>query len=428
MSLWSRIFGAGGGGRDPGDDFWYQPLSRSTAGQMVTHDSALRASVVFACVRCIAEAVSSLPLVMYERTGDDKQRAQRHPLFELLHDAPNEEQTAIEWREQMQAWCSLRGTAVSEIVPGARGPVSQLVPLHPDHIKWVRATDSRGRSQWQVVLSEPGTPTRRLLRSEVFVLRALMVDAGAPVGLDPICVEANAIGATLAATDYASRFFENDARPAGIIEHPGHFKDEESRGNFVKAWQRAFGGANRHRTGVLEHGMKYQQLGLTNEQAQFLETRKYQDVDIARIFRVPPHKVGILDRATFSNIEQQAIEFVTDTLRPWLVRWEQAISRDLILNRGRFFAEHNVNGLLRGDTEARFRAYAIGRNWGWLSANDVRRLENLNAIDEGDIYLQPQNMAAAGQMETDVGNGAQPGPNGQELNRMMESKLWTPQH
>lgn len=426
MSFWGRLLGASSG-RDPTDDFWYQRVGQpGTAGQSVTHATAMQASVVFACIRCIAEAVSSLPLVMYERTGEDKRRAVQHPLFDLLHDTPNEEQTAIEFREQMQAWCSLRGTAVAEILPGSRGPVSQLIPLHPDWLRPVEVADGQGRKQWQFEYREPGAPARRLLRSEVFLLRALMTEPGSPLGLDPISVEATSIGATLAATDYAARFFQNDARPAGIIKHPATFKDDESRSNFVKAWQRAFGGANRHRTAVLEHGMEYQQLGLTQEQAQFLETRKYHDVDIARIFRVPPHKVGILDRATFSNIEQQAIEFVTDTLRPWLVRWEQAIARDLILNRARFFAEHNVNGLLRGDTVARFQAYAIGRNWGWLSANDVRRLENMNSIgEEGDVYLQPQNMAPAGDVTNPMPSNGQ---NGTAMTDKMERTVWTPKH
>ncbi len=415
MSIWTRLFGAA----EPTSDFWFEPVGKQVGGQRVTHESAIRSSVVFACVRCISEAVSSLPLVMYERVGENKRRAVDHPLFDLLHDAPNSEQTAMEFREQMQAWASLRGTAVAEIVPGARGPVSELLPIHPDSMRWLRVRDGSGREQWQVEITETDAPPRRLLRSEVFVLRAMMTSRNSPEGIDPIAAEALSIGAALAATDYAARFFENDARPAGVLKHPGTFKDAESRNNFVAAWRRAFGGSGRHGTAVLEQGMEYQQLGLTQEQAQFLETRKYHDVDIARIFRVPPHKVGILDRATFSNIEQQSIEFVVDTLRPWLVRWEQAIARDLVLNNRRFFAEHNVAGLLRGDMQARFQAYAIARNWGWLSANDIRRLENQNTIGpDGDIYLQPTNMAPASDKPTGVNGAAMP--------RAAEEKLWTP--
>lgn len=220
--------------------------------------------------------------------------------------------------------------------------------------------------------------------------------------MSPIDAARHSIGAQIAATEYAARFWANDARPGGIIKHPGHFKDADSKTNFIRAWQRALTGANRHKVNVLEHGMEYQETRLTNEQSQFLETRKYQNEDIARIFRLPPHKVGINEHSTFSNIEHQGLEFVTDTMLPWLKRWEQAIRRDLILEPERpvIFAEFNVDGLLRGDIESRYRAYAIGRNWGWLSVNEVRAKENLNGIGEdGDVYLQPLNMQPAGEPE-----------------------------
>lgn len=425
MSWLTRVLGMGNNGRDPGDDFWYKPIGHA-GGTRVTHTTAMQASVVFACVKVLSESESSLPLSMFERLANgEKRRLEQHPLHEILHDQANDEQTSMEFRETMQAWVTLRGTAVAEIVPGRRGPVDQLIPLHPDWSRWVEVRDGQSRKQWQLEYREPGLPVRRLLRSELFVLRAMMTEPGAPAGIDPISAEAVSIGATIAANDYARRFFENDARPSLWVEHPGTFKDNESRKNWIEAFRRAFTGAGRHRAAVLEQGAKLHQLSISPEQAQFLETRKYHDTDIARIFRVPPHMVGILDRATFSNIEQQAIDFVVHSLRPWLVRWEQAIRRDLILAPGRFFAEHNVAGLLRGDIESRYRAYAVGRSWGWLSANEVRKMENLNGIGEdGDIYLQPQNMAPAGAQ--DAGNGqADPRPvNGTRR----EGTLWTPTH
>lgn len=404
MSNWfTRLFGASGDTWPPGptDDFWYTsvgPGSVSSAGVRVTHDGALRIAVALACVKVISEAIGQLPLVMYRRRSNgDKERVEEHPLHDLLHDQPNDEHTAVEFRELVSAHAIIRGTAFAEILPGPRGAVDQLVPLHPDHVSPVRVKDASGRTQWQLEVREPGAPKRRLMRDELFVLRAMGIRRDCPwLGLDPITVESQSLGAALAAQDYAARFFANDARPSGIIKHPGSFKDPESRNTFQRAWARAFTGANRHRTAVLEHGLEYQAIGLDNEQAQFLDTRKYLDTDICRIFRVQPHKVGILDRSTFSNIEQQSIEFVVDTLMPWLVRWEQAIKRDLIL-RPRFFAEHNVMGLLRGDIVNRYKAYAIGRNWGWLSANDVRRFENMNSIgDQGETYLEPRNMMPAG--------------------------------
>lgn len=431
MNWLTRMLGMSEG-RGETDDFWYQPIG--AANTRVTHATALQASVVYACVKVLAESESSLPLSMFERVtannlrpGEavgDKRKADQHPLNELLHDQPNDEQSAMEFREMMQAWAALRGTATAYIQPGARGPVDQLIPLHPDYSRWVEVQDGQGRSQWVMEYRERGAPMRRYLRSELFVLRAMMVEPGAPIGLDPISVEAASVGATLAATNYAKRFFDNDSRPSIWVEFPGTFKDKESRRNWIEAFRQAFRGNNAHKAAVMESGAKIHQLSITPEQAQFLETRKYHDVDIARIFRVPPHMVGILDRATFSNIEQQAIDFVVHSLRPWLVRWEQAIRRDLIINRERFFAEHNVAGLLRGDIESRYRAYAIGRNWGWLSANDIRRSENMNGIGEdGDVYLQPTNMAPAGAAESTAGNGERPingTPRGENI--------WTPTH
>ena len=396
----SAASGGDGDGRGETDDFWYTPLGpMSSSGILVTHQTAVALTTLLACVKAISETIGALPLRMFEKQPNgDKRMRDRHPIADLLHLQANDEQSAAEWRETVLAWALMRGTAVSEIIPGRRGAVDQLVPLHPDYLRAVKVRDLQGRTRWQFEFSEPGAPTRRLLRDEVFIVRGLSLGPDNVLGMDPIRAEANSIGAALAAADYAGRFFANDARPSAVLEHPGHFRDEGSRNVFRRAWERLFTGRGRHRTAVLEYGMKYQAISVTPEQAQFLETRKYQDTDICRIFRVPPHKVGILDRATFSNIEQQALEFVSDTLQPWLVRFEQSIYRDLIIAKDRFFAEHNVAGLLRGDLRSRYEAFAIGRNWGWLSVNEIRRIENMNSIGEdGDVYLQPLNMVPAGE-------------------------------
>lgn len=431
MSLWRRILGQGGGAaRSETNDFWYQQIGGlSSAGVNVTHESAIRLSVVLACVRVLGESIGSLPLGMFRRLPNgDKESQPDHPLYDLLHDRANDEHTAVEFREMMAAHAALRGTAYAEIIPGRRGPVDQLIPIHPDEIRPVKVrAEGQDRASWQYEVRRTGEPTRRLLRSELFIVRALAISRDTPEGIDPIMHEAESIGTGLAAARYGASFFANDARPSGVLKHPGTFKDEQSRNMFVKAWRRAFGaGGRRHGTAVLEHGMEYQQLGVTPEQAQFLETRKYSDVEIARIFRVPPHMVGILDRATWSNMEQQALEFVTYTLTPWLVRWEQAIKRDLITGR-QFFAEHNVAALLRGDTAARFQAYSTARQWGWLSVNEIRRMENMNRIDNGDDYLQPLNMVPAGQQPTAPTDRTPPRRNGAELNgHDNEGTLWTP--
>lgn len=410
--------------RNAADDFWFTDVGPvSASGVHVSHDRAMQIAAVFACVKVIAETESALPLFMYQRAPNgDKQRLNEHPLDELLHDKPNAEHSAMEFREMMMAWCLLRGTAIAEIVPGSRGAVQELIPIHPDYVRPVKG---QRRGEWFIEVNEPDAPATMRPREDYFILRAMTTKRDSIFGLDPISAERHSIGSALALQDYAGRFFKNDAQSGGIIQHPGHFKDEADVRRFREGWQRASTGENTHSTRVLEHGMEFKQVTLTNEQAQFLETRKYHDNDIARIFRVPPHKVGILDRATFSNIEMQSIEFVVDTMLPWLVRWEQAVKRDLMTrqDRGRF-VEHNVSGLLRGDIESRYRAYAVGRNWGWLSANDVRRMENMNSIGpNGDEYLQPTNMIPVDAPETQRSNG-QNGKAVTSFQKQTEAGLW----
>ena len=412
MSWLTRLFGISSE-RNPNDSFWWTELPVGTnAGVTVDHATALRSSIVYACVKVISGAIGAMPMSMFRRLTDgDKQPLPDHPLQEIVHDQANPEHTAQEFRETMTAYALMRGTAFAEIIPGANGAVTALLPIFPDHIKVVEVTDLAGRRRVQFEVRVPGEPMRRLLRDELFIYRALVLGKDGLLGIDPITAEANAIGARMASQDYGARFFANDAQAGLILKHPGTFKSKADRDRFVEGWQRKSVGAQRHRTRVLEFGMEPFTVGMSNEQSQFLETQKYQDLDIARIFNVQPHKVGITDQMTFTNVEQQNLEWVTDTLTPWAIRWHQSNKRDLIRQRS-VFAEMNFRSLLRGDTLARFQAYAVGRNWGWLSVNDIRRLENMNAIDEGDVYLQPLNMIPAGEPGEPSGQGQQPPANG----------------
>jgi HK97 family phage portal protein len=392
------IFGQSGATRDPSDDFWYTDAPSS--GGRPTANAIAGMSAVSSCVRVISESIGMLPLGIFAREANgDKVSRDEHPLADLLKWQSNEEQTAIEFREELTAHVVQRGTGIAEIIPGQRGAVDQLIPLRPDHIKAIKVEDTSGRAHWQIEHEPPGEPRRRLMREDLFIVRGRPNPECPILGIDPLSHHMQALGSAYQATEYGKRFLENDARPPGIITHPSYFKDEEGRNVFLRAWHRAFGGGNRGKTAILEHGMTYTAVSVTPEQAQFLETRKYTDVDVARIFRVPPHEIGILDRATFSNIEHQSLEFVKKALMRWLVAWEQAIRRDLLTSRA-FFAEHNVAGLLRGDLKARYSAYALGRQWGWLSVNDIRRLENMPSLGaEGDVYLEPLNMHPAGHDE-----------------------------
>lgn len=385
-------FGAAARGRDPGDDFWYSEVGLSTtAGVPVTEDNAMRTSAVFACVRVLAESVAQLPLILYERSGKGKERASTHPLYPIMRRSPNDQQTSYEFREMMQGHLALRGNAYALIEWTGSGRVGALVPQHPDRVE-VEALPS-GRIRYRVKTPETVTSAqqvRNYTSDEVFHLRGLSSDG--VMGLSPITMARESVGMALAAEDYGARFFKNDARPRGVIQHPSHFKDQEAAKRFKKGWQKAHGGANRHKTAVLEDGMTYANIGMSNEDAQFIDVRKYQVNDLARIFRVPPHMIGDLERATFTNIEHQGLEFVIHTLGPWLVRWEQAIGRDLIRRPDQYFVEHLVDGLLRGDIETRYKAYAVAVTNGWLTRNEVRRMENMNPLDGLDEPLTPMNM------------------------------------
>ncbi len=362
----------------------------TSAGVSVSPSGSLRSSAVLACARILAESVASLPLILYERRADGKRRATEHNLYRILHDLPNPEMTSMEFRELLMGHLALWGNAYAEIETDGRGRVVALWPLRPDRMEVVRDGPEL-RYRYRL----PSGDIVVLRKEYVLHIRGFGTDG--VVGLSMIALARQAIGLSLATEEFGARFFSNGARPGIVLKHPGRLSDEAER-RLRKSWTDRHGGlSNAHRVGILEEGMDIAQIGIPPEDAQFLDTRKFQVTEIARIFRVPPHMLADLERATFSNIEHQSIEFVTHTLRPWLVRWEQAIHRDLLLERerGRYFAEFLVDGLLRGDIRSRYEAYSIGRQNGWLSANDIRRLENMNPIEGGDVYLIPLNMIPA---------------------------------
>jgi len=395
LGLIASLFRAEVYDTSPFSDFWYQPIGvDSAAGIRVTPDSAMRSEAVFSCVRVRAETLASLPLIVYKRLPDGgKERASNHPLYRVLHDQPNSWQTSLEFREMSNAHLDLRGNAYAQILPGPNGPIDQLVPLHPDRVQAKRYTD--GSFDYTVRKLDGSTET--LQPQEMLHIRGWSLDG--IVGLSPISVVREAVGIDLGLQDFAARFIKNDASPGMILEHPAKLSPE-AYARVRESFQERQTGANRGKTAILEEGMKANKLGMTNKDAQFLEARKYQKTGIAAIYRVPPHMIGELERATHSNIEHQGIEFTVYTMLPIAKRWEQAISRDLFFqlpnDDNEYFAEFLMDGLNRGDMDSRYTAYAIGINWGWLCPNDVRRLENMNPIAGGDIYLRPLNMTPAG--------------------------------
>jgi len=363
----------------------YSFFGMTSSGKAVNERTAMQTTSVYACVRILAETIASLPLHTYKHTTGGKEKAKDHHLYYLLHDEPNPEMTSFVFRETLMSHLLLWGNAYAQIVRDGRGNVLSLYPLLPDRMVVGRAANGELYYEYR-----KDTGSVILRRDEVLHIPGLGFDG--LVGYSPIAMAKNAIGMALACEEYGATFFANGANPGGVLEHPGVVKDPK---RIRDSWNAVYqGGGNAHRIAVLEEGMKFQSIGIPPEQAQFLESRKYQTEEICRIFRVPPHLVASLDRATFSNIEHQSISFVVHTIRPWLVRLEQSMNKALFskADRGNYFTSFVVEGLLRGDYASRMQGYAIGIQNGFLSPNDVRSLENMNTIEHGDVFAVNGNM------------------------------------
>ena len=375
-------------------------MGSSTSGKQVTERSAMQMTAVYACVRILAEAIAGLPVHLYRYTENGgKEKAIDHPLYTILHDEPNPEMSSFVFRETLMTHLLLWGNAYAQIIRNGKGEVVALYPLMPNKMTVDR--DEHGQLYYSYQRSNdeaiPESGKVILKPSDVLHIPGLGFDG--LVGYSPIAMAKNAIGMAIACEEYGAKFYANGASPGGVLEHPGTIKDPQK---VREAWQSQFGGSqNSGKVAVLEEGMKYTPISISPNEAQFLETRKFQINEIARIFRVPPHMVGDLEKSSFSNIEQMSLEFVKYTLDPWVVRWEQALTRTLLPpdEKATYFIKYNVEGLLRGDYQSRMNGYATARQNGWMSANDIRELENLDRIpaeEGGDLYLINGNMLPMG--------------------------------
>lgn len=373
-------------------------LGPTDAGETITPETSLQISAVYACVRVLSESIASLPLKVYERNDDGSRReAVGHPAYRLLHDRPNPAMTSFVAREVQVASLAMRGNAYLEKIRDRSGVLRELWPIKPGRVTMKLAREN-GRPAKRFLIDGG---ERVLGTDSVLHIPGLGLDGY--VGLSPLAQARHALGLSRAAEKFGSKLFANGARPGGVLEHPGRFKSDDAARRLRESFERLYQGTdNSHRLAVLEEGMKYHEIGIPPEDAEFLATRKFQIAEIARIYRIPLHMLGELDRATFSNIEQQSLEFVVHTLRPWLVRIEQAYNAELFPEEdgGRYFAEFSVDGLLRGDINSRYSAYSTARQWGFMSINEIRRAENLNPLpaEVGDVYLSPLNMAPADQV------------------------------
>jgi HK97 family phage portal protein len=356
MSIFSRLFRSRDKPKNRLGSAYSFFFGGTSSGKAVNERTAMQATAVYACVRILAESVAGLPIHVYQYKADGgKEKVLSHPLYPILHDEPNAEMTSFVFREVMMSHLLLWGNAYAQIIRDGRGRVLALYPLLPNKMDVDRAQNGElfytYRRDSEESRFDPNGGTVILRRDEVLHIPGLGFDG--LIGYSPIAMAKNAIGMAMATEEYGATFFANGANPGGVLEHPGVVKDPK---RVRESWNAVYqGSANAHRIAVLEEGMKFQQIGIPPEEAQFLETRRFQLYEIARIFRVPPHMVGELERSSFSNIEQQSLDFVKYTLDPWVVKWEQAIQQALLLpsEKHRYFVKFNVDGLLRGDYQKR---------------------------------------------------------------------------
>lgn len=404
MGLFSSLLASAGFGqkRDAMDNRWWGATSGvvvSQSGVAVTRETGLELDSVQAVLEVLAGAVSTLPIMVLEGEGDDKKPVKDHPVYRLLHDSPNARQTSTEFRDELTRHLAWDRNAYCRIIPGASYPIGALEPIHPTRVTKVeRLADGR---VYYTIAPPAGTSGQNetLRDDEIWHIRKAPLTQDGLRGIPVWESGRETLGRALAVERYGARWFRNSGQSGGLLKHPGRFKTPEDRQIFMEAWRAGRTGESQHSDRILYDGVDYTPVSVQNDTAQFIETLREVAVKVLSLWQMPPHRAGRLERATFSNIEAQGLEYVVYTLAPWLCAIEQAAWRDLLIgeDRSRYTIEFNVAGFLRGDVKSRFQAYAAGRQWGWLSVNDIRRLENQPPIGpDGDIYLQPSNMTPAG--------------------------------
>lgn len=374
------------------DDFRASLVSGNSKTS-VTPDNAMMIVTVYACVRVISESVAQLPFSVIKKSDNRRERDDAHQLYKLFSIRPNSWMTPFEYFELLVAQLLLRGNHYAYKIKSTDGRILELIPINPANVQ----VEQLRNYDLIYKVNQGGGVYKTYRQDEIFHVRGL--GSNGFTGVSPITLHRSALGLAKATETHGSTVFTNGARPGGVLKHPGKIsKDSEKR--LKDSWDEGFSGENANRTAVLEEGMDWTQLGMTNEDSQYLETRKFQRGEIASIFRVPPHKIGDLENATFSNIEHQGLEFVQDTLLPWVRRIEQAIQRDLMpmVHRNSHYVKLNVDSILRGDIKTRYEAYSKGIQWGFLNADEARELEDRNPREHGDEFLIPLNMIPASRL------------------------------
>lgn len=416
MGLFSWITGRradSGMDRSPWGDYWFQSIGMgSLSGIRISQDSAMQHSAVFRSVDLVSGHMAMFPVRFYK--AGTRKRITKHNVLTLLNKRPNRWQNAFEWRQMVQGHLELRGNAYNEIIANSRGEIVELLPRHPDRVK----IDLMDSGDYRYLVTDQNGTQRPVPRGSMWHLRGL--SSNGITGLSRIEYARESIALGLAAQGYGARFFQNDARPPYWIEFPGQFKDKEARSNFRENVQGAHAGPNRGKAMVLDSGMKYHEIGLTNADAQFIETRKASVSDIARWFGVPPHKIGDLDKATFSNIEQQALEYIQDALQPRAASWEASITAELLFDDEEIDIEFDFRALMRGDSTQRATYMHNGIQDGWLTRNEARDMEGMEPLPGLDEPLRPLNMVEEDEAEDQEDDLEQSEPPAQEAQEPKE--------
>ncbi len=370
---------------------WMFDGSASKTGIAITEDSAMRLSAVFGAVRVISETIASLPWMVKQDFEGSTRNAAAHPINQLIH-SPNGMMTDFNFRESCQAHLCLHGNAFIAIKRNEAGQPVSLIPVHPDRVKVKVYKDEK------FYTIDDGKETF----DDTEMIHILGLSFDGIVGKSVIEAARESIGLGLAADQFGGSFFGNGANVSAVLTHPGRLSDEAYK-RLMASWQRRYSGLdNAHKTAILEEGMNLTKVSISPSESQFLETRQFGVVDIARFFRIPLAYLGSLENSsTRANIEEQGIQFQRNTILPWVKRWEAEFNRKLFPNGNDYYIRFNMDGLLRGDISSRYSSYATARQWGWLSVNDIRKFEGLDNIDNGDTYLQPLNMVDVATDNTD---------------------------
>jgi len=400
MGFWGRVLNTKAYKRDIADEL--KKIIEGTdnvsaTGVNITPDTALSYNPWYAGVSLIADSIAMLPLPFYKDDNKGGRARAFVPSSALFNRAPNTYQSAFEFRHFMQYCATHYGNAYAIIERDNQLNPIAMYPVSPEAVTEASLEKFQGQSILVYTIKIDENDTKKFPAYDIFHIKGLSTDG--IFGVNPVELFRDTLGLGVATELFGATFFENNGVPGGTLDIPGIVSDDDAR-NIMRGWHNKYGGlSNSNKVALLQGGAKFNAISMNNDSAQYLETRAFSILDVCRMLRLKPHQLGDIAKSSYSSIEAQGIEFVTYTLMPWLKRWENEISRKLISTQeknNRVYAEHNVDALLRGDTNSRYAAYAIGRQWGWLSINDIRQKENMPAVDGGDSYQLPLNMGNAG--------------------------------